>query len=189
MPIINFFKSNSKSLAVIAFLAKHIGNQRLGRTSLMKLLYFIEEWQGVPLGYSFSIYSYGPFDSEVLSDLGQAERTQVVATTLETFSGGYRYNIALGEKVDEAINDERGFIEHHREQLTAVLRHFGGQSPSDLELKSTIHFAFRETSQSGHPTKDALAQTVQRIKPKFDLPYIIKAIESLESIKAIETQP
>lgn len=188
MTTTNFYQSNSKSLAVIAFLAKNIGEQRLGRTSLMKLLYFLEEWAGVPLGYSFTIYSYGPFDSEVLSDLGQAERTQVVSTTIETFSGGYGYNIAPGEQADKAINDEHEFIQEHEKQLSAVIRNFGGQSPSDLELQSTIHFAFREALPSGHPSKEALAQTVQRIKPKFDLKYIVSAIERLESIKAIETQ-
>ncbi len=188
MTTTNFYQSNSKSLAVIAFLAKNIGEQRLGRTNLMKLLYFLEEWAGVPLGYSFTIYSYGPFSSEVLSDLGQAERTQVVSTTIETFSGGYGYNIAPGEYADKAIKDENEFIQEHEKQLSAVIRHFGGQSPSDLELQSTIHFAFGESSQSNRPSKQALATTVQRIKPKFELTYVLSAIERLETIKAIQTE-
>jgi len=182
----NIFQSNSEQLAVIAFLAKNIGSNRLGRTSLMKLLYFIEEQEHVPLGYSFSIYSYGPFDSEVLSDLGQAERLQIVSTTLENFSGGYRYNIAPGEKADEAINGEAEFIRKYEKELGDVVKHFGGESPSDLELQSTIHFAFNESLQSGQPSKESLAKTVHGIKPKFELSYILTAISKLESIQAIK---
>ena len=46
----------------------------LGRTAIMKLCFFLQESKGVPLGYHFSLYSYGPFDSDVLSDLGTAVR-------------------------------------------------------------------------------------------------------------------
>jgi len=35
----------------------------------MKLLYFLQEWKGVRLNYDFRLYTYGPFESEVLSDL------------------------------------------------------------------------------------------------------------------------
>ena len=188
MTITNPFTSNSKQLAVIAFLAKHIGEQRLGRTSLMKLLYFIEEFAGVQLGYSFTIYSYGPFDSEVLADLGQAERAQIVSTTLETFSGGYRYKIAPGPNVDQAINEEEYFINENDKKLFTVLNDFGGQTPSDLELQSTIHFAFKESQPTCVPSKTDLANTVHRIKPKFEISYILSSIERLESLGAIETK-
>ena len=39
-----------------------------GRTALMKCLYFLQTVHRVPLGYHFGLYTYGPFDSDVLSD-------------------------------------------------------------------------------------------------------------------------
>ena len=178
-------QSNSKSLAVIAFLAKNIGSNRLGRTSLMKLLYFIEEWAGVPLDYSFTIYSYGPFDSEVLSDLGHAQRLGIVSTTVETFNGGYGYKIAPGQNVDSALQFQSVFINNYKEQLDSIVKNFGSESPSDLELQSTIHFAYHEALASGNLSQESLAKTVHSIKPKFDLSYIHKAIDRLHSIGAI----
>ena len=37
-----------------------------GRTALMKFCYFLQSLRGVPLSYRFTLYSYGPFDSDVL---------------------------------------------------------------------------------------------------------------------------
>ena len=41
----------------------------LGRTAIMKLIFLLQEGKGLPVGYDFRLYSYGPYDSEVLQDL------------------------------------------------------------------------------------------------------------------------
>ncbi len=46
-------------LSVIeALIAK--SKRRLGRTAIIKCLYFLQEAEGVPLGYRFTLYTYGP---------------------------------------------------------------------------------------------------------------------------------
>src|SRR6516164_9081486 len=67
-----------------------------GRTALMKCLYFLQTVRHVPLGYHFRLYTYGPFDSDVLSDLSLAERFGLVESKLSQFSGGYRYELHGG---------------------------------------------------------------------------------------------
>ncbi|MDI3312583.1 MAG: hypothetical protein QJR05_14315 [Thermoanaerobacterium sp.] len=42
---------------------------RLGRTALVKLIYILQEKFNVPIGYDFSLYTYGPFAKEILDDL------------------------------------------------------------------------------------------------------------------------
>jgi hypothetical protein len=62
--------ASNERIGLIAYLAKR---SPIGRTALMKYCYFLQALRGVPLGYNFSLYSYGPFDAAVLSDLGDAE--------------------------------------------------------------------------------------------------------------------
>ena len=48
----------------------------VGRTALQKVLYFLR-CRGVPMGYSFDIYHYGPFCDDVLRDAEWLQADQV----------------------------------------------------------------------------------------------------------------
>src|ERR1700674_384358 len=56
-------------LAVLTRLVKRSPMKDLGRTAIMKLAYFLTIVRDVPLGYRFTLYSYGPSDSSVLQDV------------------------------------------------------------------------------------------------------------------------
>ena len=55
-------------LPILARLVLKAPGRRLGRTQLMKLCYFLQEIEQVPIRYDFRLFNYGPFDSEVLYD-------------------------------------------------------------------------------------------------------------------------
>src|SRR5579864_5148815 len=83
-------------LGLLPVLAERAPSGQIGRTALMKYMYFLQTLRGVPLGYNFTMYSYGPFDSDVLSDLSSGEGMNVVTSTPVVFSGGYGYQIRPG---------------------------------------------------------------------------------------------
>src|SRR5271170_4817700 len=84
-------------LALLAKFARHV---RLGRTAIMKLCFFLQESRGVPLGYQFSLYSYGPFDSDVLADIATAERLNVLKSSVVYYPSGTGYEYTLGPGAD-----------------------------------------------------------------------------------------
>src|SRR5437879_13176120 len=102
-------------LAVITWLAENAGS--LGRTALMKYCYFLQIVCGVPLGYRFSLYSYGPFDSDVLSDLDVVEPMAGVKSSVEYFSGGYGYCIESGEHASCYKRLGDAFVRAYQQQL------------------------------------------------------------------------
>src|SRR5687767_9026486 len=79
--------------AVLARLVCKSPGETLGRTALMKMMYFLQELHGASLGYDFRLYTYGPFDSEVLSDLGTATNINTVNERTVLHSRGYGYEI------------------------------------------------------------------------------------------------
>src|SRR5262249_27242248 len=83
-------------LALFTTLVEKAPNQTLGRTALVKMAYLLQVLRGVPLGYDFSLYIYGPFNSEVLGDLEYAQALKAVETRTVLFSGGYRYDVRPG---------------------------------------------------------------------------------------------
>ncbi|HQU46834.1 MAG: hypothetical protein B7Z74_10750, partial [Deltaproteobacteria bacterium 21-66-5] len=79
-------------LAVLATLVKR-APQPPGRTAMMKFAYLLQTLRGVPLGYDFRLYNYGPYDIRVLNDLSQAERFRAVKEKTVSYpkGDGYQY--------------------------------------------------------------------------------------------------
>ena len=64
---------------------------QFGKTAVMKYLFILQEVFKVPLGYEFSLYTYGPYCSDVLSDLDYTEAIDGVKIySVGAGTGGYR---------------------------------------------------------------------------------------------------
>jgi uncharacterized protein YwgA len=158
-------------LAVITAIAKECAG--LGRTALMKYCYFLQTLRGVPLGYRFSLYSYGPFDSDVLNDLGTVESLGAVTSTIEYFSGGYGYRIEPGAKANRVLELGQKFVSAYQGDLHWLRDQFGGWSPGELELASTLIYSDREAEERGKSlTIEQLAKRVNELKPRYQLSKI-----------------
>jgi uncharacterized protein len=153
---------------------------KLGRTAVMKLAYFLQTLQRVPLGYDFRLYTYGPFDDDVLGDLGQAESMRAVKSALVQYPGGYGYEFSAGRKSEEVKAFAGPDLAKYRDAITWVLGEFGGKSAAELELLSTIVYADREASREGRSLSLAeLSHQVRQIKPRFSEEHIMEEANSL----------
>ncbi len=127
----------------------------------MKFCYFLQTLRGVPLEYNFTLYSYGPFDSEVLSDLNSAEAMGAVESQLVFHFGGYGYEIKEG-KVGRASRElSSGFLSKYEDSIEWVLKEFGQLGAAHLELLSTIVYVDREAVRRHESL--ALSELVQRV--------------------------
>jgi hypothetical protein len=155
--------------AVIAALAEKYPAGNFGRTAVMKLCYFLQTLRRVPLGYRFSLYSYGPFDSEVLADLDYAEAVGAISSEVVHFpSGAYGYRISPTNRPTVLSSLGKDFVAAHLSDLDWVINEFGDLGSAELELASTIVFADREVSRRGtKQTQKELVDRVHAVKPHF----------------------
>ncbi len=151
----------------------------LGRTALMKLIYFLQIIKGVPLGYHFSLYTYGPFDSEVLADLTQVQERGGVVSKIVYYPRGYGYEIEPGEHADSLRKQAEDFLGQYDVLIEETIKEFGTFSPATLELASTLVFASRE--EKGALAKEQLIQRVKQIKPRFTTEEIQNQWEALHA--------
>jgi Xaa-Pro aminopeptidase len=152
-------------LDVIEALARK-ASPRLGRTAIMKCLYFLQEARGVPLGYRFTLYTYGPFDAEVLGDLAYAESQGRVRAETVTFpSGSQGYEYAAPSRRGTRLGKATAYAA----DVEWVLSKFGHHSAGDLETASTLHFVDRHLARDGQLADLAsLASYVHDIKPHLE---------------------
>jgi len=163
---------------LIAYLAEHTPAKWIGRTALMKYCYFLQALRDVPLGYNFSLYSYGPFDSTVLSDLGEAEALGIIEETPMPSGYGYKIKNALSDVDLQALAGQ--FLDEHRVDVDWVIQEFGSASTSDLELDSTIIYVDREVMEIGTRLSiEDLTSRVREVKPHFVENAIRKHVEAL----------
>lgn len=166
--------------ALIAELAKRTAKRgyNLGKTALQKHLYFLNTLYGLDTGYSFRLYNYGPFSSEVLSDLDTVEFIDGVKISYDSAVGGYR--IRPGKNADNVTEDAKSFLNKADKSIDQVLSDFGNLNAKELELRATIVYADREAKDENRELdKEDLADIVHEIKPHFSVPRILGVIEEL----------
>lgn len=167
-------------LALLPVLAERAPAGHIGRTALMKYMYFLQAVRGVPLGYSFSMYSYGPFDSAVLADLSSGETLNIVDVTPVEFSGGYGYRIRSGGRAEVAKNNAAQFLSKYSKDLDWLFSTFGNLNSAELELASTIVYVDRELLElRQHAPIDVVTQRVHDIKPHFTREQVRNFVEGL----------
>lgn len=175
-------------IGLIAFLVSRAPRPP-GRTALMKWLYFLKTVEKVPLPYSFRLYTYGPYDSDVLDDLRYAEALGAVNSVLVAYSGGRRYEYQRGSKAEDIQERAHEFLAQHEASLDRMMSQFGGRSAGDLEMSSTIVYVDRSLADRGEKATFAnLGAKVKAIKPHLAQGAIereARALEQLGLLKAI----
>jgi len=155
---------------------------RLGRTAIMKLAYFLQTVKQVPLGYNFRLYTYGPYDSDVLTHLSQAESMRAIKSKVVSNPSGYGYEFEPGSSLDELKGLIMAELTVHQEAVNWVVSEFSNMTASDLELVSTIVYADREAGQKSETLRiESLCQQVSQIKPRFALDYIRNKVDLMIS--------
>jgi len=168
-------------VGVLGYLAQITPAGGVGRTALMKFCYFLQELRGAQLGYSFSLYSYGPFDSSVLSDLGEGEALGVLREEVIPYPSGYGYRISCALDATQLTEIGGELLQRYRGDIDWVVGEFGTYSAANLELASTLVYADREALAAEEEISTAeLSRRVHEVKPRFLNDYILRQAESLK---------
>jgi len=153
-------------IALIGAMSEQAPKGFLNRTALMKCTYFLQHLRRVPLGYNFTLYSYGPYDKNVLDELDYAEMLGVVEVERVEYSGGYGYKIRAASAAESTKECAAEFLSEREEDIRWVLGEFGSLGSADLELASTIIYTDRESPENSQTLQD-LARRVREVKPHF----------------------
>ncbi|MDQ7788747.1 MAG: hypothetical protein RDU41_01690 [Clostridia bacterium] len=169
--------------AMIAELAYRLHNRspQFGKTALQKTVYLLQELHGVECGYDYSFYTYGPFSSELLSDLDFVQALRGVAVDY-VGSGSRGYEISPGDENVRIREKAAGFLSEAALAVDRIVDEFGSLSAKDLELRSTLVYVDKDTKRAGESlSRDELVRLVKEIKPRFNSETIQDALADLVS--------
>lgn len=147
----------------------------LGKTAIQKLIYLLQEVYGVKLGYYFELYTYGPYDSDVMQDIDYAAATGILEVNYNQDRG---YDITLGPQSSSLDAYRETIVSAWGDQLDQLFEHFGSLSAKDLELRATLVFVFNDEPNR---TREEVIQLTRDLKPKFSPEEMEAAYDHLET--------
>lgn len=179
--------------ALIIDLAKRVKpvNPQFGKTALQKLVFFLQEVYQVNCGYNFEFYTYGPYDSQLLSDLDLVEHWgYVTVKRINDTLGGYQ--IRPTEAADSIVHKDKAvkFLDDKktRQALEDLVETYGSMSARDLELRATIVYvahSIKKKRELANANKMEINRIVLKLKPKFTAEEVDQAVIELENRKHI----
>jgi uncharacterized protein YwgA len=154
------------------------GELNLGKTALQKLVYFLQEVHGVPLGYEYTLYTYGPFSTELVADLDTAASMDYVRAVYDAGLRGYEIKPAGG--AEGLQKQSKDWLREVEPKIEAVFDAFRSYGAKGLELRATIVYVAREAKADKVVLgDDELAGEVHQLKPHFTEQTIRDAISEL----------
>lgn len=151
-----------------------------GRTALMKFAYLLQTVKGVPLGYRFRLYNYGPYDEQVLVDAREAAASGHLKSQLVTYSHGYGYEFSVGDGNHDNTEEQIAVLDSYSSDIDWVISNFGSDSASRLELISTLVFALCDKQKK--LDRNDLIERVHEIKPHFSKETINDVASEIDEI-------
>jgi uncharacterized protein YwgA len=179
-----------KRYALIAEMAKRLdsASMNFGKTALQKLVFFLQEIYRVDCGYDFELYTYGPYDSQLVSDLVLIEHWGCVSVTrVNDMLGGYQ--IRPTEAVDSIRGKAAGFLNDAKtkQALDDLVLTYGSMTARDLELRATTVYVARNFLRKGETaTIEKVCRLVTELKPKFTADEIKQAVIELSERQHIQ---
>ena len=155
----------------------HGCSPQFGKTVFMKLAYLLQEVYKVPLGYRFTLYTYGPYSTEVLADLDTARLRGWVSVDFSDEYGGFR--ITPGPKAGQTTKEREAFADYQG-QISALINTFGRLRAKELELRTTITYVSHMMESSDESATSRVPGIVRQLKPHFSELEIEKAAEELK---------
>jgi uncharacterized protein YwgA len=156
---------------------------QFGKTILQKMVYLLQEAYGVDCGYSFNLYTYGPFTSQIMQDLDMVESLRGVKINSVDFpSNGY--TITPGERNIDVREQVAEFLKRNNvsNSLSKLIKVFGKLNATQLSLLSTILYVVRDMEKERQSlSREKLINMVKEIKPNFSEQDIYDNVTMLES--------
>ena len=153
----------------------------LGKTAIMKITYMLQQIKKIDLGYSFEIYTYGPYTAEVTEDINDLIQSGLIHSSMYNYSNYIGYELKLSKKGKDSLNtlNTKEIL-----NINEIIDFIEGKNAKNLELSSTIVFINGLYLKNKLPyNQDVIINKVHEIKPHFEIDSIRDSYNELKERK------
>jgi uncharacterized protein YwgA len=151
-----------------------------GHTHMQKATYFLQVLLGVPTGYEFILYMYGPYSFDLSEELAGLRADYLIE--FDHKSPGYGPGLVPTPTSESLRSGYPRTLAGSSRQLEFVARTFGTKGVADLEKLATALYVTRE---DGAPDSvEGRARRLVELKPHVSLEQALEAVRDFDRIAA-----
>lgn len=148
-------------------------NPGMGKTAIMKTIFMLQQVKHMDLGCEFSIYTYGPYNADVMEDIDELVSDGYLLSNAYSYKDYIGYTLSATDSGAKAI---WGIEVEDIIALKEILDFVKGKSAKELELYSTILYVedwYLKNKQTNN--MNVITKKVHELKPHFSEEVIQKA--------------
>jgi hypothetical protein len=151
-----------------------------GETHLQKGTYFLQHLLGVPTGFAFILYKFGPFSFGLRDELTAMQADGLVELRVRHPSYGPSL---IPSEASQAFRECYSVtLMRYDKQLSFVCGTLGQKGVTELERLATALFVTRELGEAADA--DVRAARLHELKPHVSLSDALFAVQKLDEISA-----
>ena len=144
-----------------------------GETHIQKTVLFVQELLGIPLGYRFILYKYGPFSFDLRNELASM-RARLMLDVEPRIEYGPSFKLGIhGKRAAYRIKE-------FNEPVRFIAKELARYNVQELERLSTTFYV--ETKEH-HNSKLEIANRVTELKPHIPLERAVRAVEQVNELR------
>ncbi len=168
--------SNRKNV-IIKMLQENPG---MGKTAVMKTVFMLQQVKHVDLGCEFSIYTYGPYNADVMEDIDELVSDGFLSSNAYFYKDYIGYTLSA---TDSGVKAAPNLEDVDKVALKEILDFVKGKNAKELELYSTIIYVEDWYSKNEKANSmDAIIKKVHELKPHFSEKVIQDAYACLVDV-------
>ena len=165
--------SNRKNV-IIKMLQENPG---MGKTAVMKTIFMLQQVKHIDLGCEFSIYTYGPYNADVMEDIDELVSDGLLSSNIYFYKDYIGYTLSATDSGAKAVPNLK---DEDTSALKEILDFVSRKNAKDLELYSTIIYVEDWYLKNKKPNDmTAIIKKVHELKPHFSEEVIQKAYTCL----------
>ena len=129
-----------------------------GETNIQKASFFLQKLTGVPLGFEFVLYKYGPYSFDLTDELTALRADSIL--TLEVPDPRYGPSYLPSEMSGFVLERFPKTVNRYKGQVEFVAERLGSKGVADLECLATALYV-RLKGKKGSPAKARAAKIVK----------------------------
>jgi hypothetical protein len=178
-------EDNERAAVLVSLLQELRGYKGWGgETHIQKATFFLERLLGVPLGFDFIIYRYGPFSFDLSDELASMVSSRAIKLVPEP---PYGPHLEPDEKADQLQAQFEDRLTAYKNAVSFVAAELGDLGVAELEPLSTALFVtpVAEDGPVADPnTVDERAAEIVRLKPHISSAKAKSSVRKIDKLIA-----
>lgn len=163
--------------ALVTYVVNFVADEKpIGKKALQKFVHILGDVANLETGFTFSIYTYGPFSRSLAAEIDTLDSLKAISVLYDDSNGSFE--ISPGENSQLVIDSGSEIIGQYKESMDHILASLKGKTAWDLELYSTLTFLVKHVENMN--ADEQVVDKLLSLKPKYSREKVLNTLAEVK---------